>query len=77
MAVTLDLRTHAGSGEACDPDAATDSSATAPETARIPTGGLIVPALRDAGVDEVMVRLHDVGHPGALETFTAVIDEFR
>ncbi|GJM37391.1 MAG: hypothetical protein DHS20C19_07580 [Acidimicrobiales bacterium] len=34
-------------------------------------------ALRDAGVSEAMVRLHDVGHPGALETFAAVIDEFR
>lgn len=34
-------------------------------------------ALRAAGVGEVMVRLHDVGHPGALETFATVIDEFR
>jgi alkanesulfonate monooxygenase SsuD/methylene tetrahydromethanopterin reductase-like flavin-dependent oxidoreductase (luciferase family) len=33
-------------------------------------------ALHDSGVDEVMVRLHDVGHPDSLETFAAVIAEF-
>lgn len=33
-------------------------------------------ALADAGVDEVIVRLHDVGHDGAVEDFAPVIAEF-
>ena len=33
--------------------------------------------LADAGVDEVMVSLADVGHPGALAAFGEVIDKFR
>lgn len=32
--------------------------------------------LADAGVDEVMVRLNDVGHPDSIEDFAAIIDEF-
>jgi F420-dependent oxidoreductase-like protein len=33
-------------------------------------------ALADAGVDEVMVRLHDVGYEGALAEFAPIIAEF-
>jgi len=58
-------------------------SATPEQMIESTTAGLIddhvrrFDSLAKAGVDEVMVRLHDVGHAGAIEDFASVIAEFR
>jgi len=58
-------------------------NATAEQVIEATTAGLVSDHVRrfesfaEAGVTEVMVRLHDVGHEEALEDFAAIIAEFR